>query len=194
MKTKIKILFGTALMMVVLASCGSSRHAIEAPQYGFGEEASIEQSTGIDQKISPAANRSHNVAEDKDVPTETGAIATTTSKDESANEDSNVKSSRKHAKLGSKKRKQIKDTIRAYKENKNRGGGSLPLILLIILAIFIPPLAVGLYEGITGRFWLVLILWLLAWGLGGWFFGPHIGALFSLLAIILALLIVLGVW
>ncbi|WP_245590641.1 YqaE/Pmp3 family membrane protein [Adhaeribacter aquaticus] len=34
-------------------------------------------------------------------------------------------------------------------------------ILLVILAILIPPLAVGLYEGITNRFWISLLLTLL---------------------------------
>ncbi len=36
-------------------------------------------------------------------------------------------------------------------------------LLLVIIAIFIPFLAVGLYEGITSRFWISLILSLLLW-------------------------------
>lgn len=50
-------------------------------------------------------------------------------------------------------------------------------ILLIILAILIPPLAVGLFEGITTRFWIDLLLTFL----------------FYLPGMIYALLIVLGV-
>lgn len=49
-------------------------------------------------------------------------------------------------------------------------------VLLVILAILIPPLAVGLYEGITTRFWIDLLLTLL-------FFIP---------GMVYALLIVLG--
>ncbi|MBD3639295.1 MAG: YqaE/Pmp3 family membrane protein [Crocinitomicaceae bacterium] len=67
------------------------------------------------------------------------------------------------------------------------------LVLLIILAIILPPLAVGIYEGITGRFWLVLVLWILGWGVGWWLLGG-LGGLCSLVAVVLALLIVLGVW
>lgn len=70
--------------------------------------------------------------------------------------------------------------------------GDVELLILVILAIFIPPLAVGIYEGITSRFWITLILWLLAWGIGGAFLGFGLAGLFSLLAVIYALLIVLG--
>lgn len=65
-------------------------------------------------------------------------------------------------------------------------------ILLVILAIIIPPLAVGLFEGITVRFWIDLILALLGWGLLGWLF-PGLIWLGGLAAIIYALLIVLSV-
>lgn len=41
-----------------------------------------------------------------------------------------------------------------------------PKILLVIIAIFISPLAVALHEGITTHFWINLILWLLTW-IGG---------------------------
>lgn len=64
------------------------------------------------------------------------------------------------------------------------------LILCIILAFLIPPLAVYLTEGVTGRFWLNLVLFLLGWGIGG-----YLGGIFWLcviIAIIHALLIVLG--
>ncbi len=52
------------------------------------------------------------------------------------------------------------------KRREKRNGGIMDLleastILLIILAILIPPLAVGLYEGITNRFWISLLLTLL---------------------------------
>lgn len=37
------------------------------------------------------------------------------------------------------------------------------LIVLVILAIFLPPLAVFLHSGITNRFWISLVLTLLFW-------------------------------
>ena len=59
-----------------------------------------------------------------------------------------------------------------YTLRKNTASEEMPVkkdtnddmnILLIILAILIPFLAVGLYEGITTRFWISLILSLLFW-------------------------------
>jgi len=68
----------------------------------------------------------------------------------------------------------------------------LMLILLVILCFVLPPLAVGIFEGITVRFWIDLILWLLGWGVGFWLLGG-LGGLCTLVAVILALLIVLSV-
>lgn len=69
--------------------------------------------------------------------------------------------------------------------------GSDDQVLLIILAIIIPPLAVYLVQGVTTIFWITLICWLFE----GWFFWGH-GLLFlgglGLVAIILALLVVFG--
>ncbi|MCA9304074.1 MAG: YqaE/Pmp3 family membrane protein [Phycisphaerales bacterium] len=39
----------------------------------------------------------------------------------------------------------------------------VPTIVLVILAFFLPPLAVGLKVGVTGQFWINLILSLLFW-------------------------------
>lgn len=65
-------------------------------------------------------------------------------------------------------------------------------ILLVILAIILPPLAVGIYEGITKRFWIDLILWAIGWGVGFWLLG-NLAWICSIVAIIYALLIVLEV-
>jgi len=43
----------------------------------------------------------------------------------------------------------------------------VPTIVLVILAILIPPLAVGLKEGISTHFWINLILCILTFGIGG---------------------------
>lgn len=73
--------------------------------------------------------------------------------------------------------------------NQAPGDADVMLIIQVILAIIIPPLAVYLKEGLTNRFWLVLILAILG---GGFFFYPYFGGLW-LVAVILALLIVLDV-
>lgn len=49
-------------------------------------------------------------------------------------------------------------------DSKNSGGGSdVHIVLLVLLAILIPPLAVFLVDGIGNKFWISLILTLLFW-------------------------------
>jgi uncharacterized membrane protein YqaE (UPF0057 family) len=67
-------------------------------------------------------------------------------------------------------------------------------IIALILAFLIPPLAVYLVDGVTNRFWLNLVLFLLAIGIAGALVSV-IGSLtwlLMLIAIVHALLIVLG--
>ena len=40
-------------------------------------------------------------------------------------------------------------------------------LLLVIIAILLPPLAVGLKKGIGGAFWLNLVLTIVTFGIGG---------------------------
>ncbi len=77
-------------------------------------------------------------------------------------------------------------------QQSNRPDTSDPvmLILLVILAIILPPLAILIYEGATGIFWIDLILFLLAWG-GFWFF--RLSGLLGLAAVIIALLVIFEV-
>ena len=61
--------------------------------------------------------------------------------------------------------KEVKKEIKAYKTAKKAGKeADTDTLLLVILAILLPPLAVYLYEGeINNRFWISLILTLLGW-------------------------------
>lgn len=52
-------------------------------------------------------------------------------------------------------KKELKDVL---KKQNRRGGAS---IVEIILAILVPPLAVFLHEGVTSRFWISILLWIL---------------------------------
>ncbi|MFC6997972.1 YqaE/Pmp3 family membrane protein [Rufibacter roseus] len=63
-------------------------------------------------------------------------------------------------------KKEVKKALRESQATSN--------VLLIILAILLPPLAVGLYEGITNRFWISLILTIL---------GVLPGVIYSLLVV-----------
>ena len=61
------------------------------------------------------------------------------------------------------KRKETKKELKkAIRDWKKEGASDTDTLLLVILAILIPPLAVGIYEGgLTNRFWISLLLTLL---------------------------------
>ncbi len=63
------------------------------------------------------------------------------------------------------KLKEVKKAVRDFKAAKKAGAEpSTNTLLLVILAILLPPLAVYLHEGaINGKFWLSLVLTLLFW-------------------------------
>lgn len=79
-----------------------------------------------------------------------------------------------------------------FSNNISQTSSDAMFILLIILAIFLPPLAVFLFEDASKRFWITLILWAIGWGVGWAILGPGVAGLLSLAAVIYALLIVLG--
>lgn len=87
--------------------------------------------------------------------------------------------------------KAIRKTVKESKNTSAPAESGAMLILLVILAIIIPPLAVFLVDGASTRFWIDLILAILGWGVGFWLLGG-LGWLCGLAAIIYALLIVLG--
>lgn len=62
---------------------------------------------------------------------------------------------------------EVKKVLKEYKAAKKAGVTAEPstsTLLLVILAILLPPLAVYLHEGtINGKFWLSLLLTLLFW-------------------------------
>jgi uncharacterized membrane protein YqaE (UPF0057 family) len=59
--------------------------------------------------------------------------------------------------------KEAKKQLKAFKKEKKAGrGGDVDKVVLIILAILLPPLAVYLHQGeINGKFWISLLLTLL---------------------------------
>lgn len=88
--------------------------------------------------------------------------------------------------------KQIATKNSTKKKSSKAPAGDVELILLVILALIIPPLAVFIYEGATQRFWIDLILAILGYGVGFWLLGG-LGWVCGLIAVIYALLIVLEV-
>lgn len=63
------------------------------------------------------------------------------------------------------KMKEVKKMAREFKAAKKAGGDvQTNTVLLAILAVLLPPLAVGLHEGsLNGKFWLSVLLTLLFW-------------------------------
>jgi uncharacterized membrane protein YqaE (UPF0057 family) len=88
--------------------------------------------------------------------------------------------------------KELKKQVKEIKKSVSASSDDLLfLILLVILALILPPLAVFIVDGDSNIFWLTLILWLIGWGVGLALFGFGIAALCSLAAAIIALLVVL---
>ncbi|WP_207496706.1 YqaE/Pmp3 family membrane protein [Aridibaculum aurantiacum] len=86
--------------------------------------------------------------------------------------------------------KQMKAAIKDYKKQKAAGDADVNMLLLVLLAILIPPLAVYLHEGeINTKFWISLLLTILGFALFGSFGAIFLG---SLLGIIYALIVVLS--
>ena len=61
--------------------------------------------------------------------------------------------------------KEVRKELKSFKAAKKAGKeADTDTLLLVILAILLPPLAIYLYEGeINNRFWISLILTLLGW-------------------------------
>jgi uncharacterized membrane protein YqaE (UPF0057 family) len=56
-------------------------------------------------------------------------------------------------------RKSIKKDVKnAVKDWKSAGSKDTETLLLVIIAILLPPLAMALYDGISKRFWISLLL------------------------------------
>jgi len=87
--------------------------------------------------------------------------------------------------------KELKKSIKEFKAQKKEGAEiSTNTLLLVLISIFIPPLAVYLHEGeINNRFWISVLLTILGYLLFGF-----AGVLFlgSLPGIIYALIVILG--
>jgi uncharacterized membrane protein YqaE (UPF0057 family) len=60
-------------------------------------------------------------------------------------------------------RKEVKSRIKSAIKSAKEMKASDDLVLLVILGILIPPLAMALYDGISNRFWISLLLTLLFW-------------------------------
>lgn len=97
------------------------------------------------------------------VPVATGDENTTTINNEQAASDAKTYFKNLSSKERKLKMKEAKQAVKDYKKEKKAGSKKeTDQLLLILIAILIPPLAVYLHEDeINGKFWLDLILTLL---------------------------------
>ena len=121
----------------------------------------------------------------------------TVTENQSAPAQSKTSSVKRHAKASKlatafkakELRKELKQKLNVSKktEAENQTSADENLILLVILALFIPPLAVYLFYGSPEtHFWINLILFLIFGGLwfgGGFFYGIGIAVIHALLVI-----------
>ncbi|NOQ76041.1 MAG: YqaE/Pmp3 family membrane protein [Crocinitomix sp.] len=84
---------------------------------------------------------------------------------------------------------------KATPQNMTRSSSEsgIMLVLLVLLAIFLAPLAVLIYDGVDRPFWIDLILWLVGIGVGYFLFGAGVAFLCGLIATIYALLIIFNI-
>jgi uncharacterized membrane protein YqaE (UPF0057 family) len=129
--------------------------------------------------------------------TETAEVKTVTTKSTSSKSEKILRSNSNDVNIVSwsnntrEKVAEIKQVQKEKQATKEAADDTVMLILLVILAFIIPPLAVFIFEGATNRFWIDLILAIIGFGVGFWLLGG-IGWLAGLAAVIYALLIVLG--
>ncbi|MFM2016379.1 MAG: hypothetical protein RL007_35 [Bacteroidota bacterium] len=80
--------------------------------------------------------------------------------------------------------------VTTEQENSSAPASDVPLWVYVLLALFIPPLAVYLKQGVTNMFWIDLILFILGYGL--FRFSYYLwGA--ALAAVVIALLVIFDV-
>jgi len=205
----IKKIFGFLFITVLLWSCGSQfsrskydRHMWNR-SHGKSEKelkaTSEETKSNVSQKtfsqenenviIQPVINHdSQSLVESKSI---------TINKNEKENKLASASEVKKTStsshmgltKLAQKKSNTLKKKIQAMNTRNNpgnptNGGGDANLVILVILAIILPPLGVYLKDGsITGLFWLTLILCLVGGG-GIIGLGFYFGGLYGLAAIL----------
>lgn len=59
------------------------------------------------------------------------------------------------------KRKAVKSDLKQAVKDWKKSGADAETLLLVIVAVLLPPLAMALYDGISPRFWISLLLTLL---------------------------------
>lgn len=210
-----KILFGTTLVFaLVMSSCSTFKKVdIVKRHYNNGYHIAIrdqkaktepvavtkdKQTTETVATVTPANTVSgtpeqpavQQASVQEQAPAVTAQQTVTTApKKEHASYSPAIASVKKERSKSTHKLRTPELKMKTWSAGRSNSGGDVNLIILVILAVILPPLAVYLAEGVTGKFWLTLILCLLGGGLALGVLG-YIGLLW-LIAIIIALLTVM---
>lgn len=206
MKTKIYIL-SLAIIAILFSSCGSL--SISQKRYSRGLNISLFRSKDEKPEVNKAAiaqkkqvkkveiNNEINTIPSIEVPTEIApnntlnTIDNNTANNSINNNIPNTASKTTETKIKKRTIRNIIQTIQPNHITKNSNDSDVALIILIILAFFVPPLAVYLYYGeINTQFWISLLLTILAGGL--FFVGRAIGWGFPVVHALLVLLGIMG--
>lgn len=202
-----KISFISALVFAIaFSSCKMANDLqIEKRHYGKGyyvhvrnshtDVASVENGTGaalVSDNVSPENNLGGTTVSPENISTSENQSKILSNKSAVSNN-----SSKQHspfAKNENKKANSVENktsvSISKNQTPSSEPAGNVSQLVLVILAILISPLAIYLKEGVTMRFWVDLICWLLGYGVVG--FAYYAGGL-VLFAVVFALLIVLDI-
>jgi uncharacterized membrane protein YqaE (UPF0057 family) len=169
---KNKILFSLAIAGLLLASCGITKNndfsARKYTKFRKGEANIAEAPVQLmPEKSGPEITIISAVSENTDVPSLVSTPVKTTVSDKQASETIIASNNTSFTKKGSANKTEIKlkslrsKVLARFADKQNTTAMATDQVVLVILAIFIPPLAVALARGIGNEFWIDLLLTIL---------------------------------
>lgn len=142
----------------------NTKEEFVAEKSGVIEENTIAQSVVVKEEIKPISKQ-YITKEDVVAQPQKTVLASTDKKEEKIVSTSVVIANEQNA-VAFEELKKVSEMapveIKTV-ESKSGGDAGVALLLLVILAILLPPLAVFLVDGIGTKFWISLILTLLFW-------------------------------
>ncbi|GAB4131063.1 MAG: hypothetical protein Fur0041_01010 [Bacteroidia bacterium] len=211
---KVFALLPVLLAVISFTSCSLMNDVrIEKKHYGKGYYVDFrghnkEKDPASETSAPVVANETKEVpaaAEDHTDPAAPAPAAVVVNTSESKEADRNNSSEQKRSEVFKKAFRESFSELMApvavavkNERTKADGGSDTDQLILVILALLIPPLAVYLFEGLTKRFWVDLICFIIGVGFWGFFGYSGYGRFFywgwlALFSVIYAVLIVLEV-
>ena len=177
--------FKSVILITITAflfSCSSNKYSYEGKirtDFEFGgspdEEVRYSEEEIVDEEVAivedapqeEIAVEEENLTVDEPVTIEKEEVIVQENVERRTTNLNSTESTKSKKEIKREKRKQLKKVLKDYKKDKKKNKNSssdVALLLLVIIAILLPPLAVYLFEdAITDNFWIDLILTLLFW-------------------------------